>query len=147
MIKLTGGYTPIPEGVHVFKIISAVYKEEFGKLEIKMQTKQGKIHTERFQLTRNGNPNEGAYKAFSFFARTAMNDFSLEEIDHEDLVGKYIKCGVEHEVVPSTTKPGETMTFVHLTDKFVATGYDEEDEAPKKVEAPKGGFNLEDLLG
>ena len=42
-IKLSkGGFTPIPEGTHVFKITSAEYDEDFGIVDIEMVTADGK---------------------------------------------------------------------------------------------------------
>ena len=37
-IGLTEGFTLIPEGTHVFQITDVKYKEDFGKLEVYMQT-------------------------------------------------------------------------------------------------------------
>ena len=65
---------------------------------VSLQTKSGAKHTERFSLlNKDGEINEGALKAFSFFAKTALNNFSLDEIDEQDLVGCYIKATVKHE--------------------------------------------------
>ena len=98
-IGLTEGFSLIPEGTHTFKITAVKYKEEFGKLEVTMQTQGGSKHIERFSLLKaDGSPNEGAYNAFSYFAKTALGDFELTEIDHEDLVGCFIECDIEHEV-------------------------------------------------
>ena len=79
-LKLSeSGFTLIPEGTTTFKIVEVEYKEDFGKLTVTMQTKSGSKHTERFTLLNNkGEINEGAVKAFSFFAKTALNNFSLE---------------------------------------------------------------------
>lgn len=49
-IGLTEGFSLIPEGTHVFKITDVKYKEEFGKLEVTMQTQGGSKHIERFSL-------------------------------------------------------------------------------------------------
>lgn len=74
-IGLSEGFTLIPEGTHVFKITAVNYKEAFGKLEITMQTQSGAKHIERFSLLKtDGSPNEGALNAFSYFAKTALND-------------------------------------------------------------------------
>ena len=130
-IGLNGGFTLIPEGTHVFKITKVTYKEKYGKLEIKMQTADGKAHTERFTLTDGkGVVNEGAMNAFSYFARKAMNDTTLTEIDHEDLVGHYIRCEVTHDVQPNKNKPGEMITFLRLGEKEAADGFDGVAPAP-----------------
>lgn len=124
-----------------------------------MKTAKGQTHTERFNLMKqDGSMNEGAYNAFSFFAKTALQDYTLTEIDHNDLVGRYIQCSVEHDVQPSNKDPNKTVTFIRLGDKSPADGFDEEEvqtPAPKKAAptaskaAPKksGGFDLDSLLG
>lgn len=145
IIGLSEGFTLIPAGTYVFKITDVKYKEDFGKLEITMETQEGQKHVERFSLLKaDGQPNEGALNAFSYFAKTAMNDFSLSEIDHEDLIGCFIECDVEHDVVPSKQDPNKTMTFARLTDKRVSEGW-EEDSAP--VRPKSTGIDLKSLLG
>lgn len=123
-IKLTAGFTVIPEGTHVFKITNTIYKEDFGKLEIHMQTQSEQKHIERFSLLKSdGSPNEGAYNAFSYFAKTALNNFDLTEIDHSDLIGHFIECDVEHDVQENKNKPGQSITFVRLTGKRPSEGW------------------------
>lgn len=157
-IGLSEGFTLIPEGTHVFKITAVNYKEAFGKLEITMQTQSGAKHIERFSLLKtDGSPNEGALNAFSYFAKTALNDFSLTEIDHEDLVGCFIECDVEHDVQPNKNKPDKTITFARLADKRPSEGWDEGEAsspAPTSKPAPaasqtakKPSFDLNALLG
>ena len=69
-------------------------------MEIVMQLASGQKHTERFSLLNaDGEPNQGGLNAFSYFAKTALNDYTLTEIDHEELVGHYIRCEVDHEEV------------------------------------------------
>ena len=160
-IALSEGFTVIPEGTHIFKITEVNYKETFGKIEVKMETAKGLKHTERFSLIgKNGQPNEGAMNAFSFFAKTALDDFELTEIDHNDLVGRYMECVVEHDIQPSNKNPDKNVTFIRLADKSPAYGFDEAEtpSAPKKTAPAKakgtpansstgGGFNLDDILG
>ena len=149
-IKLSkGGFTPIAEGEHIFKITKSTYDEDFGKLEIEMVIASGQKHIERFSLIRNdGEINEGALNAFSYFAKTALNNFNLDEIDHNDLVGCYIKATVEHEKVPSKNDPAKTVTFLRLTDQAPASGFEKEEEKEKSNESDtSGGIDLDDLLG
>jgi hypothetical protein len=110
--------------------------------------------------------NDGACNAFSFFARTALNDFSREAIDHTELVGRYIGAEVSHTVQPNRNDPTKTVTFANLVgEKWVANGFDTtpvkraltlgtETEAPKPAapapvtEAPTTtGLDLNALLG
>lgn len=153
-IPITSGFTLIPEGFHIFKITDVTYQEDFGKLEIKMVTSKGQKHSERFSLLDgNGEPNEKACNAFSYFAKNALNQFDVDEIDHTDLVGHYIKAEITHTQLPSTKKPGEFMTFANLGDKYPADGFEDGEDEPKAASTPaptpkKGGKpNLDDLLG
>ena len=156
-IGLTSGFEPVPEGSHVFKVVGVDYKEAYGKLEITLQTVKGKKHTERYSLLKdNGEPNEGALNAFSFMAKTVLNNFDLEEIDPEEMIGHYVRCTVEHNKVESRNKPGQFLTFVQLSDKEPADGFDEEEpfvevnddsEIPFEEKPKKKSFNLDDILG
>ena len=138
-IGLSEGFSVIPEGTYVFKITKVNYKEDFGKMEVHMETQDGQKHIERFSLLdAKGNPNDRAMKAFSYFARAALGDTSLMEIDHEDLLGHFIECDVEYDIQPNKNNPDKTVTFVRLTDKRASDGWDEEETpAPKPKAAPK----------
>lgn len=143
-IGLSEGFSLIPKGTHVFQIVSVKYKEDFGKMEVNMQLASGQKHTERFSLlTKDGQPNEGGLNAFSYFAKAAMNDFTLSEIDHEDLVGCFVRCEVEHEEVESNRNPGKMLTFVRLGNKAPADGFD---TVPVKKESAKKSFDLNSIL-
>lgn len=156
-IGLTDGFTLIPKGVHVFQITAVNYKEDFGKMEVTMQLASGQKHTERFSLlNKDGEPNQGGLNAFSYFAKTALNDYTLSEIDHEDLVGHFIRCEVDHEEVESNRTPSKMLKFVRLGDKEPADGFDtpvvEKKPAPAaKTATPaqtgKKSFDLNSILG
>jgi hypothetical protein len=140
---MTGGFQIMPEGEQVLKITAAEYDEEFGKVIFTLQNVKGLTCIERFSLLNQDNtPNEKALNAFSFFAKTAMNDFDMEDVDPVELIGHYIKAEVIHNKVPSTKDPTKMMTFVNLGDKSPADGFD---GAP--VAAPKpAGLDLNALL-
>lgn len=148
-IKLSkGGFTPIPEGEHIFKITKVDYDEDFGKVEIDMVTVDGKKHIERFSLIRNdGELNEGALNAFSYFAKTALDDFSVEEIDPKDLENCYMKCIVEHDVQPHRDDPSKTVTFVQLTNNKPADGFGTPPASEGSGTKPSSGFDLDAVLG
>ena len=164
-IQLTSGFTVCPEGVHIFRIYKVEYNQDFGKLNIHLVNAQGITHVERFSLINaSGVPNEKAYNAFSYFAKTALNNYTLDVIDPNNLVGHYIKAEVVHTIVPSNKEQGKTMTFANLSNKWVADGFDTtpvakaltlgtETEQPQ-VEEPKAaaptqtkGLDLDNLLG
>lgn len=146
-IKLSeGGFSLIPEGTTTFKIVEVEYKEDFGKLTVNMQTKTGAKHTERFSLRKNnGEVNEGALKAFSYFAKTALNNFGLDEIDEADLVGCYITATVTHEEFESNKEPGKMLKSAKLSDYAVAVGFGGTDK-PVENDTEDDEDDLDDFL-
>lgn len=155
-IPMTSGFTLIPTGEYVFLIEDVKYDEKFGTLEVKLVTADGMKHTERFSLMdNNGDANEKALNAFSYFAKTALNDFSVADIDHTDLIGHYIRAEVVHTKMPSRKDPNKTVTFANLGDKAPADGFDGQvvsAPAPAATAAPAasamvGGVDLNALLG
>lgn len=134
---LESGFVLIPEGVTVFKVVDVKYDEDFGKMEVFLQTKSGQKHTETFSLKKkdSGEINEGALKAFSYFAKTALNNYQLDEIDETDLIGCYIQATVKHEEFEYTRgeKKGQTGKNARLNDYTVAVGFgsgESNDEEP-----------------
>lgn len=126
-IPMTSGFTLIPEGTYVFRIYDASYDEDFGRIEVKLVTAQGLTQTERFSIKNSNDEfNEKALNAFSYFAKTAMGDYSLEDIDPEELINHYIMAEVVHTKVPSNKDPNKTITFANLGDKSPADGFDTE---------------------
>ena len=146
-IKLSeGGFSIVPEGVTVFKVMEVDDSkyEDFGKISVKLQTASGQTHNENFSLTKaNGELNEGALKAWSYFAKTCLNNFSVEEIDTQDIVGCYIQATVKHEKYTRTKgeHAGEEGTAVRLNDYTVATGFG----GASKAEDPVEDDDLDDL--
>ena len=130
-------YSIIPEGVTTFKVMEVddTKYEDFGKIAVKLQTAKGEKHTEQFTLIKNsGELNEGALKAWSYFARTCLNNYRADEIDTQDIVGCYITATVKHEKYTRTQgdKKGTEATAVRLNDYTTATGFggvvDDEDD-------------------
>ena len=161
-IPMTSGFSLIPEGTYVFRIYEVSYDETFGKIIVKLVNAKGMTQTERFSIKDSkGEANEKALNAFSYFAKTAMNDFSLEDVDPEELVDHYIEAEVVHTQVESNKEPGKMVTFCNLGDKSPADGFDEEpvaralslgketaQTAPKADAKPStGGLDLDSLLG
>ena len=143
-ITMTGGFQVMPEGEQVLQITAAEYDEDFGKAVFTLTNAKGQTCRENFNLLNNDNtPNEKALNAFSFFAKTAMNDFDLEDVDPVELVGRYIRAEVIHNKVPSNQDPTKMKTFVNLGSKSPADGFD-----GVTTEAPKStGLDLNALLG
>ena len=168
-IQMTNSnFTVCPEGRHIFRIYKVDFNQDFGKVVVYMVNAQGITHRENFSLMRaDGSMNESACNVFSFFARTALNDFAREAIDHTELVNRYIGAEVKHTIQPNKNDPTKTVTFANLVgEKWVAEGFDTtpvkkaltlgtETEAPKAetptapvAEAPATtGLDLNALLG
>lgn len=121
-------FTMIPEGSHVFKVMEVDDSkyEDFGKIAVKLQTAKGETHIENFTLIKaNGDLNEGALKAWSYFARVCLNNFQADEIDTQDIVGCYIQATVKHETFVRTKgdKAGTEGKSVRLNDYTTASGF------------------------
>lgn len=126
-IPMTSGFTLIPEGTYVFRVYDATYDEEFGKIEVKLVNAQGMTHTERFSIKDNNDElNEKALNAFSYFAKTVMGDYTLEDIDPSELIDHFICAEVVHTKLPSNKDPNKTVTFANLGDKSPAEYFDTE---------------------
>lgn len=121
-----GGFSLIPEGSTIFKVVEVDDSkyEDFGKIAVKLQTAKGETHTENFTLIKaNGDLNEGALKAWSYFARVCLNNFQADEIDTQDIVGCYIQATVKHETYTRTKgdKAGTEGKAVRLNDYTTAS--------------------------
>lgn len=124
-IPMTSGFTLIPEGEYVFRIYDVNFDEDFGKIEVNLVNADGATMKERFCVKNADDSwNEGALNAFSYFAKTALNDFSIEDVDPEELVNHYIRAEVVHSKVPSNKDPNKTVTFANLGDRSPADGFD-----------------------
>lgn len=143
-------FSLIPEGVTIFKVMEVDDSkyEDFGKLAVKLQTAKGETHIENFTLIKaNGELNEGALKAWSYFARTCLNNFQADEIDTQDVVGCYIQATVKHEKYTRTKgdKAGQEATAVRLNDYTTATGFGGA-KAEDPAQDDEDADNLDDFL-
>lgn len=153
MAKITlskSTFTLVPEGTHIFKVMEVddTKYDDFGKIAVKLQTAKGETHTETFGLLNNsGELNEGALKAWSYFARTCLNNFQADEIDTQDIVGCYIKATVKHETYTRTKgeRAGTEGTTVRLNDYTTATGFDTAASADVEADTDDNG-DLDDFL-
>ena len=140
----------ISEGAHVFKIteVDDSKYEDFGKLAVKMQTAKGETHTETFTILKaNGELNEGALKAWSYFARTCLNNYQADEIDTQDIVGCYIGATVKHETFTRTKgdNAGTEGVSVRLNDYTSASGFGAAKSDPDDVDEDDND-DLDDFL-
>jgi len=140
VINLTNSFQICPEGVDIFMVSDVTYDEDFGKMEITLTNADGFTIKERYNLMMaDGNPNEKALSAFSFFAKTALNNFKAKEVDPIELVGHFIEGNVVHTTTQSKTDADKTVTFANLKDRKPATGFNR-DSSVNKVD-------IDDILG
>jgi hypothetical protein len=145
-IRLTGGFKPLPEGTYIFKVSKVEYKEDFGKMTVTFETKDGKKLTERYNLLNSdGSVNDGAMAAFSAMAEAVLDVSTGTEIDEQDLLGKYLKSNVVHN------EDAKGNTYAHLGyEKEHVEGFDEdteEESAADESPVEKKNFDLRDILG
>jgi len=167
-INLTSNFDVIPEGEDIFRVYATEYKETFGALKVFVVNAKGRTAILNYKfMNTDGSQNDTAYSLFSWFARAAMGDKMLTNVDPEKLINKYIKAKVTHSHVPSRENPGETMTFVNLRNYEHADGFTETPteramtlgnmapapvpaepvpEPPKEVTSPKTAADLMALL-
>jgi len=140
-IKLSeSNFKMINEGYHIFKImeVNDSKYEDFGKLEVKMQNAKGETHIERFSLLNTkGDLNEGALKAWSYFARNCLGDFKADEIDTQDIIGCFVGATVKHEEYDK--KDGGKGKSARLSDYNPEKGFSNSDDADD--------LDLDDELG
>jgi hypothetical protein len=146
-----GGFSLIPEGTTIFKVVEVDDSkyEDFGKLAVKLQTAKGETHTENFSLVKaNGDLNEGALKAWSYFARTCLNNFQADEIDTQDIVSCYIQATVKHETYTRTKgeKAGTEGTAVRLNDYTTASGFGGKATEDVEDDIDEDSDDLDDFL-
>lgn len=120
------GFSLIPEGVHVFKVVSCEDKyEDYDRVSYELQTSTGQKITNRFNFVDGkGEVNEIGTFYWSKFARACLNLGANEEpeIDFSDLVGCYVEAEVKHNtyIAKSGDHKGEELTGANLVDKSYA---------------------------
>lgn len=142
------GFILIPEGVHVFKVMEVDDSkyEDFGKLVVKLQTADGKTISKTFSFFKGkGELNEGTLKAWSYFARTCLNNFSADEIDTQDIVGCYIKTTITHQEFESNREPGKMLKSanIELFESEPASGFGSSKVSSSPVEDDEDDLDFE----
>lgn len=128
-----GGGFISSEGKNVLlKVISAEYKQDFGKINITLVNKTGQSIQNNFVISRNGKDNEGALKAFSFFARQVMGTY-VDDIEIEELIGRYVLADIKLVKGTRQNEQGEDVYFANI-DKVYETDkrFDTEETVSKK---------------
>lgn len=143
-------FAMISEGTTIFKVMEVDESkyDDYGKLKVTLQTSSGEKHFENFSFTKaNGDINDGGLKAWSYFARVCLNNFQVEEIDTQDIVGCYIQANVTHEKYTRTSgeKAGQEATAVRLKDYTSASGFNSSKGKVEPVDEDDDLDGLDDI--
>lgn len=145
------GFSLIPEGVHVFKVVGCTDKyEDFDKVSYELQVASGQKITTNFNFVDSkGEVNEIATYYWSKFARACLNLGANEEpeIDFSDLVGCYVEAEVKHNtyIAKSGDHKGEEMTGANILDKSYAPASGFPGSTTAKAKSPVDDTEDEDL--
>lgn len=132
----------------LLQITKANYDQEFGKVELEFKNERGEIINENYNLMANdGSINEPALKAFSYFTRVAMGDWGVQEVEEEELIGKWLRADIKMTKGSKPDKEGNAIYFANIEKIYMITdddvdyiadaGLDMTAEAPKKADKPK----------
>lgn len=138
-----GEFQPIPAGEQVVRIKEIDESEyaKFDKLTVKIEDESGRTARVNFSFVNSdGEPNETADFIYTRMARAAMGDETLDEIDSQELVGKFVRVEIVHNEgtkggtfanVKKWIGPGEPFTVKAAP----AAGKSASAEEPKKKTA------------
>lgn len=139
LLKLSQGFTSLPDGEQTLYITGVDYDEKWGKIEVHCINASGIKHSERYRIYNDkGEINETALNLFSWLARTVLGEEAGEEIDPTSLKGRYFACTVSH--VKSEGKDGKTYNNTRLNDLEPSDGFTEPvSEKTKKIMGESSG--------
>jgi hypothetical protein len=136
--KLQNKFPVLPEGEQLVCVKEVIDKDyaKFEKLTIVVENAEGVSCSMNFNFVKDdGTPNDGAEAAYTFMARALLHDANADEIDTDDLVGKFAIAEVTH----TTGRKGGTFANVKKwtpTDgTFTTASAPTENAAPKKTAA------------
>lgn len=128
-INLSPRFNVLPEGHYVLKITDVEHNEQFGRITVKFETEDGQKHSETYRyINQNGERVDAALRAFSFFARVAMNDEDIESVDTDDLPGKFIECDLEKQSYQK--RDGSEGSSVRMMNLESSAGWETAEEDP-----------------
>lgn len=110
-------FSNIPEGEQIIRVksIDDSAFADFDKLTLVIEDKDGNTLKNNFEFTdKDGQPNDKAMTVFTIAARMLLGDQTLDEIDYNDLLGKYATVEIVHA---TGTKGG---TFANIK-KWIGT--------------------------
>lgn len=104
----------------LLKITKCNYDPEYGKVEMTLENEKGETLNNNFGLmAQDGSMNEGALKAFSYFSRVAMGDWGAQDVEDEDLIGKFIRADITMTEGKKPGKDGKTVSFANIEKSYM----------------------------
>ena len=146
LLKLSQGFTSLPDGEQTLYITGVDYDEKWGKIEVHCINASGIKHSERYRIYNDkGEINEVALNLFSWLARAVLGEEAGDEIDPTTLKGRYFTCTVSH--VKSEGKDGKVYTNTRLGDLEGATGFVEpiSEKAKNIISESSGAVNVAEV--
>lgn len=144
-IPLTNGFKLMSEGKHLLKVVDVEDNMDFGKVNIKLKNAKGESITNRFILKKaSGDWNEGALNAFSFFAKTVMNDYTLKSIEPKEMIGHFVIANITHTEQTNKNDESKTITFANVSTVYPTEEKFEEDD--DSFEEVNNTTSIDDLL-
>ena len=102
------GFHLIPEGTYVWTITKSTYDSKFNKVKVEFENENGEKITNPYGLG-----SDGGAKAFSYLAKTAINDYSVKEGEMVKFANlRNIKVYEGAEVKPKATTASDLMSFL-----------------------------------
>ena len=112
----SGGSFLIPEGTHVFKVMSCEDKyDDFDKVSYELHTADGKKTWLSYNFVVKGEVNEIATWYWSKFVNACLNSDGEVDVDFSEVVGCYVSAEIVHEKYTNTN--GEEKTKAKIVEK------------------------------
>lgn len=129
-IELSEGFKKLNEGASQLLTIESVnYDPKFGKAQVVFVDADGGSQAENYMMGRPGaKPTRGqqvAQAIFSTMAKCALHDWSIEDIDTDDLVGQQVVADVTRDASVNEDT-GETRYYTHVRNFKEADSEDDE---------------------
>ncbi len=143
-IPLSAGFRNLVEGEDVvLTITSSTFDPKTATAKIRFEDPEGRSGVETYRFgkgKKKGAQQMGALNAYSTIAKTALRNWSVEDIDPDDLVGRHVLCDIianEGENGAKYTHP-RNFRDAELDEPFDPDG--EEEEPEEDDEDDEGGW-------
>ena len=130
-------FSNIPEGELIVKVtnIDDTNFDDFDKLSITVADVNGNSARLNFNFTKDdGSPNDMATTVFTIMCRILMDDPDLDEVDYDEILGKFALVEVKHTEGDRGGKFANVKKWIEAKSGF-GVAKTETESAPKKKTA------------